>query len=73
MMNHDIDVGVSIFQSAQVVIALRPFSTSATPPGNSCWARNHTFSLRMEALWLKLQKLVITDSDVFLNMWSLRP
>ena len=56
-----------VLESAKVVIALRPFSTSATPPGNSCLVRNQTFSLRMEALWLKLQKLVITDSDAFSN------
>ena len=48
MMINDMINGIKIFnhvfvlQSAKVVTALRPFSTSATPPGNSCLVRNQT-------------------------------
>ena len=36
-------IDVLVLQSAKVVTALRPFSTSATPPGNSCLVRDQTF------------------------------
>ena len=35
-------IDVLVLQSAKVVTALRPFSTSATPPGNSCLVRDQT-------------------------------